>query len=358
MKHSLYRNGAVAALVAVLPFSAAVATRTISPAAHPHHYHVTIGVDSPYGLLSVNEFLPGKLTIHVGDSVTWTNANGAAPQTVTFGPIDYTPALFLSANDAQVSPEVNPAIVKAQGGHVISDSTLHSSGALMGGVRGLGLSYTLAFRAAGTYFYRSLFHPLMLGEIDVAPSSQPASADPPDRGSSAVTALRSVADALLVEQQSDGHAADSGNVSVTYGFGNKDASLNIFAPSGIQIHVGDKVTWQTSETSGDPHAIFFLTAASASNPGASPLYTRLAHDGGLTVNPAYGIPTLPTGSQIMTGTISSSQQYSSGLLYGSSPAYPSATLSTYSLTFLIPGRYYYIDPFHGNGTLGQIHVLP
>ncbi len=355
MRSNLYRAGAAAMLVGALPFGAAVAAQAPSHATRPHLYHVTIGVDSPYGLMTVNEFLPGRLTVHVGDSVQWTNANGAEPQTVTFGPIDYTPALFLSLDNL----EANPVIVKPQGSRVLRDaSTIHSSGALMSGVKGLGLSYTLTFRSAGTYFYRSLFHPLMLGEIDVVPSSQPASADPPDRGDSAVTALRSTADALLVEQQSDAGAADSGGVGVNVGFGNKDVSLNIFAPAGIQVHVGDTVTWQTKETSGDPHALFFITAATATNPGAAPLYTSLAADGGLTVNPSYAKPTLLSGTEVTTGTISSGGQYSSGILYNSSPAYPSATPFLFTLKFLAPGRYYYIDPFHGNGTQGQVHVLP
>ncbi len=355
MRRTIYRTGAVAALVSALPLGAATAAHAPARAVRPHLYHVTIGINAPYALLEANVFLPGRLTVHVGDSVRWTNADGGEPQTVTFGSVDYTPSLFLSASN----PEVNPAIVKPQGGQVVRDAgTIRSSGALMSGVSGLGLSYTYTFRAVGTYFYRSLFHPLMLGEIDVVPSSQPASADPPDRGDSAVTALRSTADALLTQQLSDAGSADSGGVTVNVGFGNKDVSLNIFAPSGIQVHVGDTVTWQTKEVSGDPHAIFFITAASATNPGAAPLYTGLAADGGLTVNPTYAKPTLPSGTQVMTGTISSGQLYNSGLLYGSSPAYPSLTPSKYSLTFLIPGRYYYIDPFHGNGTQGQVHVLP
>jgi len=345
MRSKLYRVGA-------LPLGAAVAAHAPSRAVRPHLYHVTIGINAPYALLAANIFLPGKLTVHVGDSVQWTNADGSEPQTITFGPVNYTPSLFLSASN----PEVNPAIVKPQGGQVVRDpGVIHSSGALMSGVSGLGLSYTYTFRAAGTYFYRSLFHPLMLGEIDVVPSSQPASADPPDRGDTAVTALRSTADALLTEQLSDEGAADSGGVTVNVGFGNKDVSLNIFAPAGIQVHVGDTVTWQTRETSGDPHAIVF-NASTGASAGAAPLYTGLASDGGLTVNPTYAKPTLPSGTQVMTGTISPGQQ--SGLLYGSSPAYPSLTPSKYTLTFLIPGRYYYIDPFHGNGTQGQVHVLP
>ncbi len=351
MRSNLYRTGVVAALVGALPLGAAVAAHEPARAVRPHLYHVTIGVDVPYGLMAVNEFLPGRLTIHVGDSVQWTNADGGEPQTVTFGSVDYTPALFLSTDN----PEANPAIVKPQGGHVVRDASIHSSGALMSGVKGLGASYTFTFRAVGTYFYRSLFHPLMLGEIDVVPSSQPASADPPDRGDSAVTALRSTADALLVEQQSDEHASDSGSVTVNVGFGNKDVSLNIFAPSGIQVHVGDTVTWRIMETSGDPHAIVFNPSTGVSA-GTAPLYTALAPDGGLTVNPAYAKASLLSGTDVTTGTLSSSQQ--SGLLYNASPAYPSQTPFQYSLTFLIPGRYYYVDPFHGNGTQGQVHVLP
>ena len=352
MRSNLYRTGVVAALVGALPLGAAVAAHEPARAVRPHLYHVTIGVDVPYGLMAVNEFLPGRLTVHVGDSVQWTNADGSEPQTVTLGSVDYTPALFLSADN----PEINPVIVKPQGSRVLRDAgSIHSSGALMSGVKGLGASYTFTFRAVGTYFYRSLFHPLMLGEIDVAPPSQPASADPPDRGDTAVNALRSTANALLVEQQSDEGAADSGGVTVNVGFGNKDVSLNIFAPAGIQVHVGDTVTWRTTETSGDPHAIVFNPSTGVSA-GAAPLYTALAPDGGLTVNPAYAKPTLLSGTDVMTGTISPGQQ--SGILYNSSQAYPSATPFQYSLTFLAPGRYYYVDPFHGNGTQGQVHVLP
>jgi len=356
MRRTIYRTGAVAALVAALPLGAAVAAHAPARAVRPHLYHVTIGIDVPYGLMAVNEFLPGKLTVHVGDSVQWTNADGSEPQTVTLGSVDYTPALFLSTDN----PEANPAIVKPQGGHVVRDAgSIHSSGALMSGVKGLGSSYTFTFRAAGTYFYRSLFHPLMLGEIDVVPSSQPASADPPDRGDTAVNALRSTADALLTQQRSDAQAANSsGSLEVSVGFGNKDVSLNIFAPAGIQIHAGSTVTWRMNETSGDPHAILLVTAASATNAGAAPLYTSLAADGGLTVNPAYAKASLLSGTDVTTGTLSPSGQYSSGLIYNSSPAYPSQTPFQYSLTFLLPGQYSYIDPFHGNGTLGQVHVLP
>ncbi len=355
MRSNLYRTGAVAALVGALPLGAAVAAHAPARAVRPHLYHVTIGVDVPYGLMAVNEFLPGRLTIHAGDSVQWTNADGGEPQTVTLGSVDYTPALFLSTDN----PEANPAIVKPQGSRVLRDaSSIHSSGALMSGVKGLGASYTFTFRAVGTYFYRSLFHPLMLGEIDVVPPSQPASADPPDRGDSAVTALRSTADALLIQQRSDAQAATGGSPEVSVGFGNKDVSLNIFAPAGIQIHAGSTVTWRMSETSGDPHAILLVTGASATNAGAAPLYTALAPDGGLTVNPVYAKASLLSGTDVTTGTLSSSGQYSSGLIYNSSPAYPSQTPFQYSLTFLLPGQYYYIDPFHGNGTQGVITVLP
>jgi len=354
MRINISRIGSVAVLAGALPFGVGMTTHYPRHAApRPHVYHVSIGVNAPYSLFAANEFLPGRLTIHAGDSVQWTNANGSQPQTVTFGPAEYTPSLILSAS----KPEINPAIVKTQGGHVVGDATaIHSSGALMTGVRGLGPSYTYTFRGVGTYFYRSLFHPLMLGEIDVVPPSKPASADPPDRGDSAVTALRSVARALIDEQTSDAHGADVGSPTVSVGFGNRDVSLNVFSPAGLQVHVGATVTWQTGETSGDPHAIV-VNPSTATSSGAL-LYTGLAHDGGLTINPAYATPTLPSGTQVVTGTISGSTEVSSGILYGSSPAYPSGTPPKYSLTFMAPGQYLYVDPFHGNGTPGRVNVVP
>ncbi len=356
MKSNAYRVGAVAVLAGALPLGVGVAARpSRHAAARPHLYHVTIGVNAPYSLLAVNEFLPGRLTIHAGDSVQWTNANGSEPQTVTFGPPEYTPSLILSATN----PEINPAIAKSQGGRVVADTgSIHSSGALMSGVRGLGLSYTYTFPHTGTYFYRSLFHPLTLGEIDVVSSNKTASGDPPDRGDSAVTALRSVARVLIDQQTADASGANNGGESVEVGFGNKDVSLNIFAPAGIVIPVGSTVTWENRETSGDPHVVVLSgEGGSAAISAGAPMYTGRAADGGLTLNPSYATPTLPSGTQVMTGTLPSGKLISSGILYGSSPAYPSNVPSKYTVTFMIPGQYDYVDPFHGNGTPGRIHVV-
>ncbi len=356
MKSNAYRVGAVAVLAGALPLGVGVAAHpSYRAAARGRLYHVTIGVNAPYSLFAANEFLPGRLTVHVGDSVQWTNADAGEPQTVTFGPAEYTPSLILSASN----PEINPAIVKPQGSRTIGDAgSIHSSGALMSGVRGLGLSYTYTFRSVGTYFYRSLFHPLMLGEIDVVSSGKPASADPPDRGDSAIAALRSTASALVTQQTADASGADNGGETVEVGVGNKDVSLNVFAPAGIVIPTGSTVTWETRETSGDPHVVVLSGEGGTANISAgTPMYTGVATDGGLTLNPAFAAPTLPSGTQIVTGTLPSGKQISSGILYGSSPAYPSNVPFKYAVTFMIPGQYDYVDPFHGNGTPGRIHVV-
>ena len=62
-------------------------------------YQVRIGVDFYYKGFVVNKFFPDKLTIHVGDSVRWTNVTSFRPQTVTFGP-----ALFIRPSCARMVP--------------------------------------------------------------------------------------------------------------------------------------------------------------------------------------------------------------------------------------------------------------
>ncbi len=337
---------ATVATVALPLGTRALATR----AQQAHQYHVSIGVDATYAALTVNKYVPDKLTIHPGDSVTWTNAVGGEPQTVTFGPVENTPALIADMS----ASEINARIVRPQNGRAIRDVSLnvYSSGALMSGIRGLTTTYTFTFPKTGTYLYRSLFHPLSLGEIDVVAASKPASSDTPDRGAAMYDAVRSSAQALQNEQRNELGGASYGGTTIAVGNGNGNVTINKFTPAGITIKAGSRITWQIDETSGDPHAIVLNPSQADAR---QPLYTGLASDGGLKINPRYTTPTAIDNSTITTDTART--PINSGILYGSSPVYPSQTPNNYSLTFASPGGYYYVDPFHPS-MLGEIQVLP
>lgn len=83
---------------------------------------------------------PVNVTVHVGDSVAWTNESNNSPHTVTFPVAGQTPP--------PGPPDGPPA-----GTSTYDGSTLTSSG-----VMPPGSSYTLQFIKAGTYTYYCLFH--------------------------------------------------------------------------------------------------------------------------------------------------------------------------------------------------------
>ena len=271
---------------------------------------------------------------------------------MTFGSVLNTPPL-ITRSDAS---ETNPDVSKAAGGTVIGDTTrnTYSSGAIAGGIPGLKSSVTFSFPAAGTYFYRSLFHPDSLGEIDVVPAGKPVSANPPDTGASYKVVLRSVNkmldQSLPVQRWGGGNSAE-----IEIGAGDGNASLTYFSPAGITIKAGSTITWVIKETSGDPHALVFFPAASDNN---VPLYTGLAADGGLIINKAYRKATLPSGTTVMTSTVKLGTRFTSGLLYGSSVNAPSSMPSSYSLTFQQVGGYIYEDPFLPGNNIAYLEVIP
>ncbi len=368
LSYAALAAGLVALALAVdVPLSAGARTGHGAPvrrgphtsAQQPRHnlYHVDIGVDTTVAALSVYKYVPDHLTIHSGDSVEWTNAVPAEPQTVTFGPLEAAVPLVVR-NDVF---EINSRVVRPSGGHVVGDVTAHtySSGALMQGIAGLSNSYRFRFDTPGIYIYRSLFHPDSQGEIDVAPTSKPASPLHPDRGASMFDALRSASQALASEQAGDtGAAANSGNnggIGIAVGSGNGDVSLNTFSPAGVTVRAGTTITWTVHETSGDPHVLVFNpTDADRAGPR---FYVGLSSSGALQTNPAYGARTQIQGMAVTTGTVPAGGRIVSDILYGSSANAQAVTYTSYSLRFDLPGFYYYIDPFHAD-MAGAVYVLP
>lgn len=352
---------ALAALV-LLPLGArAIGTAPGRAAANlqrvRHHlYRVDIGVNTQNPTLQINKFVPDTLTIHAGDSVEWTNAVPNMPQTVTFGPQERVPPLFNRGDVLQINPEV----VRPQGGHTVGDITLnvYSSGALMSGIRSLSTRYTFTFPTPGLYLYRSLFHPSSSGSVMVVPASKTASPLTPDRTLSINDGLRSVSQVLNNLQTSErraGSPSGAGNtISIDTGVGDDNVSINAFAPAGLTIQSGTTVVWTVPEQSGDPHLIVINPSLTDGQP--QPLYTALTSAGALQINPAYANATLVQGMAI-TGTLSANSRIVSNLIYGSSVNAQAVINNSYSLTFDLPGTYYYLDPFHP-GMTGQIRVTP
>lgn len=126
------------------------------------------------GRSSVMRFLPSTLTIAVGDTVTWTDADMLDPHTVTFAP------------DGNYPDFPSPTAIAPAGGPTYDGSTYTNSGLIFpAGVSFPGVpttsSYSLKFTKAGVYTYHCLIHDSigMVGKIRVIAAGASANAGPP-----------------------------------------------------------------------------------------------------------------------------------------------------------------------------------
>jgi plastocyanin len=110
--------------------------------------------------LAVVRFLPQRLTVHAGQTVTWTNRDPEFPHTVTFGPEP-------GGGPLGAFPPIG-----ASGGHatVSSNGTTVNSGFIGAGLPG-GTTFSATFPTPGTYPYICALHDDlgMTGTIVVLP---------------------------------------------------------------------------------------------------------------------------------------------------------------------------------------------
>jgi len=123
--------------------------------------HTGYGSDTSYA----DAFFPDHLTIHTGDSVTWT----AGFHAVAFGPNPLLMSLrahFVIALPQRTGPPhliVNPRVAFPSGGPSYNGQGFHNSGMLVQGPT------RLTFTRPGVYHYTCLIHPGMDGVITVLP---------------------------------------------------------------------------------------------------------------------------------------------------------------------------------------------
>jgi plastocyanin len=126
-------------------------------------------------LTESTQFFPRKLTIHVGDTVTWIGGF----HDVAFGPAAVRDQLekqrisSVKLKTGQTTLAINPRIVLPSGGTTYNGIGFVNSGVLFlraGPNSKVPPSYSLTFTRAGTYEYDCLLHPGMDGSITVLPA--------------------------------------------------------------------------------------------------------------------------------------------------------------------------------------------
>ncbi len=138
-------------------------------------YHGNMGWDA--GPLSHMRFSPTDFTIHVGDTIEWTQTSDQTPHTVTLFSGQAEPPLFVAEPQTGGPPKLllNPAAVAPAGGSTYDGTGVSSSGFTPGkndpapGPR----TYSLTFTKAGTYEFICVLHDQMgmSGHITVLPAS-------------------------------------------------------------------------------------------------------------------------------------------------------------------------------------------
>lgn len=266
---------------------------------------------------------PGTTYVHVGDSVTFTNAAKFVPHTVTF------------MGGAAPGPDFVPEAPTKPSGVSYNGKGLLNSGFLLP-----GQSYTITFSETGVFDYACFLHPLMKGSVVVLPAGAPIPAAEQQAavGNNEHAHHMAVSD-LVVENASgrlpEGQKNADGSVtwSVQAGAGVGSASVNLFLKANLVVNEGDKITFANTGAY-EPHFVTFPLSPA---------------DVGLFFGPQgpiFEALVTPAGGTAVDGT----KLIHSGMLVGPKTA-----------TFSFPkaGVYKYICYLHGATHMeGTIYVQP
>lgn len=310
-------------------------------------------------------FLPGTVTINVGDSVTFSSASF---HTVSYAP--KPPALLLSdpahgkytgITDAagqnfwfEGLPKLiyNPAAFGPYGPHTITPGTPASSGVLSptgNGPKAKPATFTFTFPKAGTFKLFCSVHPGMTGTVVVKPAG---TAVPMTSAQVSAEALNQVNAAWTKAKQVAAAAKPTGS-TVDMGVGS-GATLLAFFPNSLKIKVGTTVTF-VNKSAPEVHNVTF---------GPKKYVQGLAKKIDLfptgPTGPNQVAPVLPYGSEAKghyqyDGTNHGNGFLATPLTIGTSKV---PLPKSVKVTFTKAGTYKYFCWIHGPEMGGTITVTP
>jgi plastocyanin len=286
----------------------------------------SVSFESPGVPIGVgNQFYPGRIAIHQGDSVKFTLFG---PHTVTYnrppGPVF---ALFAPSGGSTLTDP---------------DKSLNS-----GFMFGPPATFTVAFAStlpAGLYKFICALHFGMTGLVDVLPTS---AALPKSAAEYAAIAQAEITRDLAALARINAEAiqnsdVEDGSPTVLAGAGNSRGSNLRFYPASVTIHVGQSITFLKTTDPTEPHTVTF-------GPEPTNELEALMARGGST----YGGAPL---EQVSSGFMSTRAGYRYYQLAGT--PLPVA-LTKYRLTFTNAGTFKYLCALHdGAGMVGVVHVVP
>ena len=283
-------------------------TTTLTPnAPQASTFAIVTGAQDQNQALQGLNFYPASLSINVGDTVSWAFPTGE-PHTVAIVPAGQP-----------VPPPSDPNVAKPSGS-MTTDGTAYSSS----GFQLLGGNYSMTFTKVGTYTYRCLIHPGMIGTVLVRaagtayPQTQAQLDAMATTGQSTDLTSASASLATFPYPVDGTHLAVGISPAVSGGAPVASSTVLRFLSSpslsdqSVTIPVGTTLTW-TNLSNNEPH-----TVSIGANGQPFP-----------TIRP----PGAPTGNTTFDGSAFSN----SGILFPG---------QSYSLTFTKAGTYTVHCVFH------------
>jgi plastocyanin len=321
---------------------ATVALGTLAPATSAQST-LTVGVGVGDGTVAGQAFLPGDVTVLVGDSVTFSITSDE-PHTITFGegpadaPPPFWPVAGFTAPPADAPPPYDLGVATYTGTEFLNTGVLP----------GKTSSATVEFSTAGTFPFFCAIHPGMAGQVTVVESGTATTqAEADAAGQETSDLLLGQVDAMRADRLAATSSTDNADGTTTWnvftdggtteagplpGGGTGFLELLEFTPPTIEIGAGDTIHWEASA----PHSVTFIP------------------DG---VDPATVFPTEeasfgPLGGATYDGTAPTS---SGVLVFPIDPSTPPPT--EYVLTFPTAGTYPFFCILHSSlGQLGTVVV--
>jgi plastocyanin len=308
----------------------------------------------------LDQFLPKRLQIHVGDKVTFKSKNfhtatflGSTPRSQMpllmpdptshySGIVDATGAPFWF-NGGPPKFIYNPQAFQPVGSRVVADASVHSSGNFVFIPKH---QYTFRFTKTGTYRVVCLVHPGMKGTIVVRPRA--AKIPTPTQVAQAVLKQLNqswkTARSLQSQRPSEPNTVFAGVGSAT--------ALMAFQPRRLTVPVGTTVTWVENSPT-ELHNIAFGPVDYVERLIKTLDQFPVAPGAPNQVNPFVVLGSEPPGPYIYTGT-----NHGNGFLAtpGIDREPNSPPPDRFSVTFTKAGTYHYICMIHGKDMSGDIIV--
>jgi len=328
------RRSRALGVLAILALVGAAVVPVPALAATPP-WTVNVGAQTKDGAIQANFFMPGKISIDVGDTINWSADTGEI-HTVSFLSGGDRPGLFTTIGNPPTAIAPNPVVFAPAGPDTYDGTGYRNSGVIAGGA-----IYSLTFTKVGTFEYVCLVHKDMVATVKVSPAG---TKNPVSRAGyelqSRIESAQRLGEGRALAGIGRAAAAIAGPRHVTAGVGELFTGLGSlavmrFEPDRKVIRAGETVTW-TNRDPETPHTVTF-----GEEPPGSPLgaFAPSGTDGA-------GHATISTANQAVN----------SGFLAGAGNT-ELPLPSTFQVKFTTPGTYAYICALHDElGMIGTITV--